>query len=532
MDTKHPAPSRHLSGADAAFLYLERKEIPLHIACVSIFEGVIPFDEFVANLESKLHLIPRYRQIAVSPPFHIGYPAWEWYPEFDITEHIFRVRLEPPGGEAELEELAGRILSQVMDRRRPLWDIHVVEGLKGGRSALIPRVHHALADGISGAALLKIIFDSTPEGSRASRKAPRFHPPAPPPPEDSFPNAIASAVHSSLEGLLAAEANLLGLAQALCTEKTREALQGLVTLLPELAASVERLPFNKPCTGERKFCWADFSFADVQAIRTAAGTTINDVFLTVAARAIARYVKYHGQSVDHRFVRVVCPFSFRRDESADRLGNQISFIPVALPMDVKDPVALLKAVALRTEIMKRARAADLVSLAANWLGAAPPLLQALFWQTIPLVPLPMPLFNIICTNVPGSPTPLYSVGKRMIASYPQVPTGYELGIGCAAQSYDGHFSFGLTADTHAAPDVKRLRDYIRVSFEELCLASGVKTSPPRKPARRAAKEKAIQRPEPVPMPATEAPPPAASAPAAESAPSEPPPVPSVDHPAA
>lgn len=532
MDKKNPALSRHLSGADAAFLYLERKEIPLHIACVSIFEGTIPFDEFVANIQSKLHLIPRYRQIAVSPPFHIGYPAWEWFPEFDITQHIFKVRLEPPGGEAELEELAGRLLSQVMDRRKPLWDIHVVEGLKGGRSALIPRVHHALADGISGAALLKIIFDSTPEGSRAIRKPPRFHPPAPPPSEDSFTNAIASAVHSSLEGLLAAEANLLGLAQALCTEKTRDALQGLVTLLPELAASAERLPFNKPCTGERKFCWAEFSFADVQAIRAAAGTTINDVFLTVSARAIARYVKYHGQSVDHRFVRVVCPSSLRRDGSGDTLGNQISFIPVALPMDVKDPVEMLKAVAMRTEIMKRARAADLVSLAASWLGAAPPPLQALFWQTIPLVPLPMPLFNIICTNVPGSPTPLYSVGKRMIASYPQVPTGYELGIGCAAQSYDGHFSFGLTADTHAAPDVQRLRDYIRVSFEELCVAAGVRTAAPRKPARRAAREARTQTDKPVSLPAAEAPASATSTPAADSAASETPPVPSVDHPAA
>src|SRR6516164_9310565 len=166
MANKPPELSRTLSGADAAFLYLERKEIPLHIACVAIFEGVIPFEEFVANIDSKLHLIPRYQQVAVDPPFHIGYPTWEWDQNFDIRRHIFRARLEPPGGEAQLEALAGRILSQVMDRSKPLWDIHVVEGLKDGRSALIPRVHHALADGISGAALLKVMLDPTPEGSR------------------------------------------------------------------------------------------------------------------------------------------------------------------------------------------------------------------------------------------------------------------------------------------------------------------------------------------------------------------------------
>src|SRR5215471_13885879 len=124
-----PAQNRLLSGADAAFLYLERKEIPLHIACVSVFDGPIPFDDFIAKIDSKLHLIPRYRQIAVVQPFHIGYPTWQWDPHFDIRRHIFRVTLDPPGGEAELQALAGRILSYPLDRSKPLWDIHVVDGL-------------------------------------------------------------------------------------------------------------------------------------------------------------------------------------------------------------------------------------------------------------------------------------------------------------------------------------------------------------------------------------------------------------------
>src|SRR5215469_7130707 len=170
MANKPPALSRVLSGADAAFLYLERKEIPLHIACVTVFDGTIPFDEFLAKIDSKLHLIPRYRQIAVAPPYHVSYPTWEWDPHFDIRNHVLHVRLDPPGDEAQLSELAGRILSQVMDREKPLWDIHVVEGLDGGRGALIPRVHHALADGISGAALLNVIFDATPEASRVIAK--------------------------------------------------------------------------------------------------------------------------------------------------------------------------------------------------------------------------------------------------------------------------------------------------------------------------------------------------------------------------
>jgi diacylglycerol O-acyltransferase / wax synthase len=482
--------SERLSGADAAFLYLERKEIPLHIACVSVFEGAIPFDKFVANIDSKLHLIPRYRQIAVAPPFNIGYPTWEWDPDFDIHRHIFHVRLEPPGGDAELEALAGRILSPLMDRSKPLWDIHVVEGLKGGRGALIPRVHHSLADGISGAALLKIMLDPTPEGGPAIRK-PRFHPPQRRPAEQSLTDALTNAVHSTLENLLAVEACLVDLAQNLVTDRMQNALQGMTGLLPELAASVERLPFNRPCTGARNFCWTECDFEDVQAIRKLSGATINDVILTVVTRAIARYVELHGQRVEQRFVRLVCPFSLRRDDQRESLGNQISFLPVALPLDIPEPMRMLQAVAKRTEIMKGSRAAELVSLGASWLGSAPPPLQALFWQAIPLIPMPLPLLNMICTNIPGSPTPLYCAGQPMIASYPQVPTGYELGIGCAAHSYNGKIFFGLTSDTHAAPDADRLRDFIQVSFAELCRAAGVKKkkkkkkkTDPRHPARK------------------------------------------------
>jgi diacylglycerol O-acyltransferase / wax synthase len=480
MARKPPEPSRTLSGADAAFLYLERKEIPLHIACVSVFDGPIPFDQFLAKIDSKLHLIPRYRQIAVTPPYHVGYPTWEWDPHFDIRNHVFRVRLNPPGGEWELSELAGRILSQVMDRNKPLWDIHVVEGLKDGRGALIPRVHHALADGISGAALLNVILDPTPEASLAITKRRYRVPRKQAKSQNSLADALSNAVRSTLENLLAAEAGLVSMARGLLTSPMRDGLEGLVSLLPELAASVERLPFNRPCSGERRFCWVEFSFADVQAIRAVAGTSVNDVVLAVLARAVARYLQLHRQSVNHRYVRVVCPYSLRRNDHGQSLGNQISFLPVALPLDIRDPLEILKAVAYRTRIMKGARAADLVALAAAWLGSAPPALQSLFWRNIPLIPLPLPLLNMICTNVPGSPVPLYSVGRRMIASYPQVPTGYELGIGCAAQSYDGKIGFGITSDTDAAPDAHRLRDFLRVSFAELCRAAGVKKAPPRR----------------------------------------------------
>jgi diacylglycerol O-acyltransferase len=498
MDKKTSALSRRLSGVDAAFLYLERKEIPLNIAAVGLFDGPIPFREFVANIDSKLDLVPRYRQVAVPPPLNLGYPTWEHDPEFDIKNHIFRVKLPAPGGEAELEALASRLLSRVLDRRKPLWEIHVVDGLRDGRGALIVRIHHALADGVAGAALLRIMLDATPEYSCATRQQ-HTRAAVPPRVEHTLAEQIGGAIQSALENVVAAEAGLLSLAEGLLSDSGKGALQGLAALLPELMQPPERFPFNKACSGDRKFCWTEVDFAHVQAIRAALGGKVNDCVLSVVVRAIARYIRLHGEEVEGRFLRVVCPVNIRGDEQGESLGNRITFLPVVLPLDVRDPVEMLHAVSTRMEIMKNVRAAELVAIGASCLGTTPAPVQELFWRGIPMVPLPLPLLNIICTNVPGSRTPLYTVGRRLIASYPHVPTGYELGLGVAVQSYDGRLFFGLTADAQVAPDVARLREYIQVSFRELCKAAGIKTAPPVGKSRRTkrpAKAKPVQSQEP------------------------------------
>ena len=442
--------------------------MPLAIACVIIFDGPIPFDEFVASIASKLHRVPRYQQVVVMPPLNIGLPTWEDDPHFDIRRHIFRVTVDPPGGQAELEALAGRVFSRLLDRNKPLWEVYVVDGLKDGRGALIWRLHHALADGISGTRLLEVLLDQTPDGSSALRR-PRHR--LPQPSNGAPADGISGVVNTTLDGLITAERGLLGFAQALLGDLKQEGSKGLLNLLPELLVSVERLPFNKPCGEGRKFCWADFDMAEVQAIREAMGGRVNDVILTVLTRALARYVQLHGQSIMKRFVRIVCPVSLRKPGQDESLGNQISFIVVALPMDVQDPAEMLRAIAARTEAMKHSGAAALFGLAGACIAKAPPPLQALFWWGLPELILPVPLFNMICTNVPGPPIPLYAVGRRMIAAYPQVPTGYDLGINCAVESYDGKLFFGLVADAQVASDVSSLRDFLYVSFQELCAAA-------------------------------------------------------------
>ena len=492
-----PGPSRTLSAADAAFLNLERKEIPLAIACVTIFDGPIPFERFVAKVASKLAQVPRYKQVVVMPSLNMARPTWEEDRHFHIRHHVFRVVLDPPGTQAQLEALAGRLFSKILDRDKPLWEIYVVDGLKDERSAVIWRLHHALADGISANRLLELFLDTTPDGSSA--------PPAPRPrphgaSDSTTTGGLAAAVHSAVDGLVSTERSLLGLAQALLGDAKQEGSTNLLRLLPELLMSSERLPFNKPCGNRRKFCWTEFDMADVKAIREAVGARVNDLILAVLARALARYVRLHGQSTVNRFVRVMCPVNMRKPGEEGSLGNQISFLPVALPLGMRDPVELLRAVAARTEIMKRSGAAALVGLVGAAIAKAPPPLQALFWWWLPEIIFPVPILNMICTNLPGPPVPLYALGRRMIATYPQVPTGYELGINVAVESYDGKLFFGLIAGTDAAPDVIRLRDFLDVSFQELNRAArklGTVRAPALVKKPRQQRRKALRRSRPV-----------------------------------
>src|SRR5215211_7834488 len=158
-----PSLNMRLTSIDASFLYFEKKEAPMHIGSVSIFEGEIPFYKFINNISSKMHLLPRYQQKVVPDPFNIGHPTWESDPNFDINNHVFRIQIDSPGSEKELIKLAGQIFSPVMDRNKPLWDIYLVYGLEGKRTAMIARVHHCMVDGVSGVDLLKIVLDISPD---------------------------------------------------------------------------------------------------------------------------------------------------------------------------------------------------------------------------------------------------------------------------------------------------------------------------------------------------------------------------------
>jgi diacylglycerol O-acyltransferase len=465
-----PSLNTRLTSIDASFLYFEKKESPMHIGSVSIFEGEIPFSKFVDNISSKMHLLPRYQQKVVPDPFNLGHPTWEFDPNFNINNHVFRLQIDAPGSEEELIKLAGRLFSPVMDRNKPLWDIYLVYGLEGKRTAMIARVHHCMVDGVSGVDLLKIVLDISPDVKPLPK--PQSVPPTPPRVDATrrFFDALLGGMQEGMNRWMEFQTGLLSFTESLTSDQTRAAMPDISKLLPSLAAPAHVLPFNRQCSGERKLVWCAFSFAEARAIRAALGGTVNDVVLTVLSGAVSRYVEMHKQQTAGRNLRVMVPVSLRREEQRGALGNLVSMLPVEIPLDLNDPLARFKFINGKTVAMKNARVAEGLNLFSALMGILPASVQALVGA---IAQTPLPAFNMVSTNVPGPQVPLYAMGKRMIAYYPYVPVGYAVGCGCAIMSYDQKLYFGLTSDTQAMPDVERLKEFLDQSFVELRNRAGV-----------------------------------------------------------
>ncbi len=469
-----------LSWGDTVFLHLEREDMPLNVACVCVFDGDIAFEACVQFIESKLPLIPRYLKRLVAPPLNIGLPSWEYDASFEIRNHVREVTLKR-GTETELKALAGKILSTVMDRQHPLWDLTFVHGMKGNRTGLILRLHHCLADGIAGVGIMNVLLDASPEAPRLPKRRLRLRVP---PPRDFLSSVATGCVDSYSEvikRILNALADVSSMAERFAANIGNLATDEFTRLLPELVAPTERLCFNVLYRGPQKFACAEIPLAEVKAIKQTCGTSVNDVILALVTATVRRYVELHGDNVKGRLFRMMIPVNLRGNESPGELGNRISLVPVTIPLDIRKPRKLLAAVHQRTEFLKRAHAAELVSLAGGLIGLLPNSAQAMGGQI--LNRLQFTPFNMVCTNVPGPQVPLYLLGHKMLHCYPYVPIGGEMALNCAILTYNGTAYFGFSGDVHAVPDLRRLETLLQLSYRELRDAAGVK------PARKAKKKK-------------------------------------------
>ena len=469
-----------LSWGDTVFLHLEREGMPLNVACVSVLEGEIRFKDCLQFVESKLALIPHLVKRVVAPPLNLGLPSWEYDPNFDIRNHVREVTLKH-GTDTELKALTGKIVSTVLDRQHPLWDITFVHGLKGKRTGFILRLHHCMADGIAGVGIMSKILDASPVAPPLPKKKIRFRVPPPHDAINSLMDGVVSSYGDFVKRILSAWADLLDMAERVAANGGNlMPTDEFSRLLPEITAFTERIRFNVNYQGPQKVAWADIPLEDVKAVKQTCGASVNDVILALVTATIRRYQELHGDRVKGRLLRMMVPVSLRGSDSSGELGNRISLVPVTIPLDIRNPLKLLAAVHKRTEFLKRSHAAELVSLAGGLIGMFPTAMQALAGPV--LSQLPITPFNLVCTNVPGPQYPLYLLGHKMLRWYPYVPVGGEMTVNCAILSYDGTVYFGFSGDVHAAPDLRRLEAFLKTSFEELREASGIK--PPGKSEKK------------------------------------------------
>lgn len=470
-----PSPEfqRRLTAVDAAFLYAERRSAPMQIGAVSVLDGDLTLDELHRHIATRIPKIDRFRQRVVMAPYNLGHPTWEFDPSFQIKNHLHEYQLEAPGDFEALKRAAGPIFSRTMSRKKPLWEYHLFRGYEGNKAALVSAVHHAMVDGVGGNDLMAAMFDlePVPPPEHVPEPKPAASDPRLAPPATRFVDAVWDTASTAVDAWAQYTNDTLNTLAEWNQPDARRSRQALLRTIPKFLRPLRRMPFNRSCSGQRQFAWSEFSFAEARAIRGQLGVTVNDVVLTTLSGALTRYARLYGEPVKNRTVRLMVPVSMRGESGVGELGNQVSSLPVELPLGIDDPLERAQAIKQHMVQLKDsgiAREFHRLSNAAG--GLVPAALQALV--TSQLNPS-TPLFNMVCTNVPGPQIPLHIAGRRIMSYLSCVPVGQQNGLTCQIFTYNQRLSIGFTADVRACSDVNRLKEFVDESFEELRLAAGV-----------------------------------------------------------
>ena len=458
--------SAQLSPLDTMFLDLEQVDegATMHFGAALVFdplpEGGTPEIERVReHLQRRLYQLPRYREQLSHPRAgHVSWTTWQPAPDFDIATHVRHARLPAPGGGSELHEWFGDFLSHRLDRTRPLWETVLVDGLEGGRWALVTKTHHCLVDGMGSVDAGQILLDT--ERSPGRRRPPgHWHIEAPRGPAMPQPPALlvreARAGASALRHPAATLARATAIADLVVHEQLRAA--------PETS-------LNGPLSATRAYISLPYELAELNAIRHALGGTLNDVVLAISAGALRRLLLARGEEPPEAGLRAQVPVNIRTDEQAHSLGNVLTSLFVELPVAEPDPLDRYRRVLARAQQRKHSAqplgGKALIDLA----GLAPPLIGQLLGRAMFGGER---VFNLTITNVRGSTVPLYAFGARLREVLPYVPLFAGHRVGIAVVSYGGGLVFGIGADRPNTPDIGVLADGVEASVAELRSASGV-----------------------------------------------------------
>jgi len=452
-----------LTALDHSFLLMESADTPMHVASVGIFDGAplrrggpgVDFERISAYVESRLHHIPRYRQKLAYIPIE-GHPVWIDDDRFNLHYHLRHTSLPHPGNLRQLKRLCARIMSQQLDRGKPLWETWIVEGLEGGRVAMISKVHHCMVDGISGVDLLTVILSITPE-VEIEAALPWIPRPAPSP-----ATLLRDEVLARIQAPLTVAARAWR-DPAAWGDELWSNLRALGDTLTTGMGLASETPLNQPIGPHRRFDWTSIDIAAVSEIRQRLGGTLNDIVLATATGAMRRFLQRRNVRLDDMRFRAFVPVSVRRPDQRGTLGNHVAAWMVDLPVDEDDPQERLRRIGRGTDEMRHsgvARGTEILTEVAEWTGST--VLGMAMRLGVAATP-----FNLVITNVPGPPLPLYFLGARMEEAYPMVPLAMNQGLGIALFSNAGRLYWGFNADWDVLPDLHELVQATEDSFAEL-----------------------------------------------------------------
>jgi WS/DGAT/MGAT family acyltransferase len=461
-----------LSAMDASQLGLERGGVHMHIGGVSIFEaapllderGALDVERIERYVASRLHRLPRYRQRLAWTPLE-GHPVWIDDASFNLKYHVRYTSLPRHSGERELKRLTGRIISQALDRGKPLWEMWFVDGLPDERIALITKIHHSMVDGIGGASLMTQLMRADRDASIESTRTwvPR---PAP------SPGTLLRDELKRRAGLplAAARAIAAALAEPRATwEEARELLAGVRESVATQFGSTVATPFNREIGPHRRLDWASVPLPVVKEIGKRLGGTVNDVVLAVFSGAVGRFLEDEGVPLAGGHFKALVPVNMR-DPAKDgvRAGNRVAFVIAELPVGEHDPVQRLERVVEVMRKLKESRMTRGTDALVKLLDASFP---ALF---TPLARIGSggDAYNLVVTNIPGPQFPTYLLGAKQLEAHPYSPLFASQALTVTAFSYDGRLFWGFNSDWDALPELHDLVVDVQHEFERFREAAG------------------------------------------------------------
>lgn len=457
-----PHAPRRLSGQDAVFVYGETAAMPMHTIGTVLLDpsrvaGGFGFEQIDKTVAARIHRMPPFRQRLLEVPLGLGHPLLADDPEFRLANHLHRAAVPAPGGLRELAALVGELAGRPLDRHQPLWEMWAVEGLEGGRIALVTKLHHCMMDGASGSSQMGALMDLDPDASPPQPPPGVWRPPPLPSPLALAAGSLGSRFIDPLR-----LARLLGsTARGLWARRRAErevALKGAAR--PGLLEMAPETPFNRALTAHRTVAYGSAPLAEVKRVKSVFGVTVNDAVLAACSLAVRRWLLARD-ALPERPLLCMVPVSLKAEAEKREFSNKVSGMTIRLPTHLEDPEAVVRAVHRETADAKHVFQAVADDLVPAWLQLIPPLLTrwgSRLYSELHLADRVPPVVNLIVSNMMGPPVPLYFGGARVEAVYPMGPVGQGMGLNLTLLSNMGRLDVGVLACRELVPDPWEITD--------------------------------------------------------------------------